>query len=321
MESIEERLDRIENRSKVNLFEVEKRLVALETGRSDTVAEEMRSKVNEIGDHMILLNSEITRIKEMLSSGPGLELPHNINERLENIEHELDEMREEDVETELVQIPEEINRRLDYVEQTLESVRALEEMLIRLEAKIEDLAMFKPPTEHYIKNMEAGIRTSFEERLKEVNDNLKEFESRITESETRLPEDIEKRLEYVEKEASDLADMKRLLDEEVASRLSLEKKVKSINIEPAAPSVSVENVRSDIDNLRALIDDTNKNMEMRSVKFLTKNLEEFARVLDKKLMGMEAPRLDARLRSIEQKLEKINSVVHNLLGSMPVIVE
>lgn len=387
METVEERLDRIENRYKLNFFDIERRLVELESVQGGTDSKHLEDKMHELEDLVLILQVDLTKIKDSLKGGFGFEMPDlsalehrldelekrpgqpetvtqspteiailnerlgmmekemeslkesqssepvsqpsvfgksmpdNINERLESIEKDIEGLKgsqsmlssytsqETPADTD-----NDVNERLNEMEQTVESLKMLEEALVRLESKMDDIAMFKPPTDFDITKTEARIRAEFEEKMKEIESKIKEPE---------MPADIERRLEYVENETKDLVDIKKAVEEETNSRINLEKKLQETSYAPKAPKVDidVEKLRNEIESQRNIIEDINKHIEIKSTKFLTRELEEFAKVLDKKLQGMEAPKVDARLRSIEQKLEKLAGMIRDINSTMPVIIE
>jgi chromosome segregation ATPase len=348
METIEDRLSRIENRNKVNFFEIEKRLSAIESAKPDIEVNDINERMHELEDLILLLQVEISKLKDRLSGGPGIELPDlseiehkldrlegkisqspsdalateisvpDINERLNSIEHEIELLKESPVEINLEKprhdinqnINQDISRRLDSIEQEFESMKSLEELLVRLEDRMSELAASRPETS--VVEMEERLSSRLENKIRDIENRPKE---------SSLPNDTERRLEYIENELKNLNDVKETIEREAANTASLEKRLMDVGNAPAVSSNSIENLRSAIENQKAIIEDINKNIEMKSVKFLTRQLEEFAKIMDKKIEGMEAPRLDSRLHVLEQKIEKLSTAIRSLISTMPVVVE
>ncbi len=349
METVEERLNRIENRNKVNFFEIERRIAKIESAKPDTEINDINVRMHELEDLILLLQVELSKIKDRLTTGSG-ELPDlsdierkinslekklyqapdilasdtNISEKIDNLEHEIKLLKESP--NNLIDLTEprsavsaakpeleKTNERIDKLEQDFESIKSFEELLMRLEDKMSELASSRPEAGNV--EMESRISSRLENKIKDIENML---------SESSQPNDIERRLEYVENEVKDIGNLRNMIDHENISRTSMEKKMTELNNAPAAPALSsnsIENIKSELENQRAIIEDINKNLELKSVKFLTRNLEEFAKTIDKKIEGMEAPMLDARLRILEQKITKLTAAIRNLVSSMPVIVE
>ena len=63
--SIEDRLEKIENRMKMNFFEIEKRLVNLESAPEETKPD-IEKKINQLFDVIMVIRLENEKIKEMI---------------------------------------------------------------------------------------------------------------------------------------------------------------------------------------------------------------------------------------------------------------
>jgi len=114
-----------------------------------------------------------------------------------------------------------------------------------------------------------------------------------------------------------------------------------INIEKSlsgirpSSSKEVEKLKEMVNNQKLILEDLHKNLETKSVAFLTKELEEFAKVLDKKIHALtddmaqrikiiEAPDmhpLERRVEFLEREVKEMLATMKSVSTRIPVVVE
>ncbi|MFH0949264.1 MAG: hypothetical protein V1802_02145 [Candidatus Aenigmatarchaeota archaeon] len=92
IKELDERLTRIENKQKSTMFEIEKRLVQLE---SMDIEKRIEKRLQELEDVLMLIQLENKKLKEFseLPVGQPSPVPQNINRRLDEIEERLSSIK------------------------------------------------------------------------------------------------------------------------------------------------------------------------------------------------------------------------------------
>ena len=340
----EDHIKELKREFEEDLDKIEKRISHV---KGQTIIKEVPEDIKE----------KLNEIEEKLSSKE--EIPSNVVNRLNELEQKLSSRAE--VSTE---IPNNIENRLSELEQKITFLRGAKEAVTIPEDIKNELQSLKTR----IKQMQvapagSGVDETLRQKLNDIDSMNQNLDNKISMLENKMknlpnitPElkkgmpadfsNIDRRLEYVEKEIKDTIPLKKVIEDEAAQRISVEKRLQEINdsISTIDKSLSeikpsnyheVEKLKTTVENQKITLEDLNKNLEMKSINFLTKQLEEFANLLDKKLTGLktdlnqrikviEAPDmhpLEKRVEFLEQKVSEMIFMMKNVSSRIPVVVE
>ncbi len=271
---IEERMDRIENRLKSNFFEIEKRLVHLESSAPAALGE----RVHELEDLLLLLQLENMRIKEGL---PKLA----------------------DTPDDKSSVEPEIENRLAAIEEKLAAVSTngpAVERLNRIEKQLEENAINKDDVKRTLKDLENSLQETLYRNIENIEKSVEkgvllktsDIERRFNDIQRRLEaEDVEKRIKAVENGLSLLSEAVNEQSHEKDSdsvqeitayvKNNIETRLGKLETAPKAPSMDK------LDELKRTILDT----------------------VDNKLSEAGSNAADERLDSIEKRIDELNNNV------------
>ncbi len=153
-----DRIMSIEEKLKVSLFQIEKRLVALESKLSS------EDRIQELEDLILLLQVEVSKLRAIPET-----VPDNLRDRLEFIEEAI---REKPV----MKLGNEENLRIADLEAYMERVSELENRLMSMEGLPESKQIPRVEEKTEIKGVMQSKITYLEKELADIDDRLKEIE-------------------------------------------------------------------------------------------------------------------------------------------------
>ncbi len=199
---------------------------------------------------------------------------------------------------------------------------------------------------------EAVSRISTEKRLSELETALGQIKNMETSDFKRVNEMLEHiqgiEVEEMKEIAKNIKEAKDALEDESVNRLSVEKRLGSMEAKVNKISEIAEHMENveglDIQKLSNRISDIESNMKINTVKLLTQQLNEFAKSVDRRLPNIvsreeyarqiadlnqrmrtvEAPDLSplgARVERLERKIEEVASMMRQMYDRVPIIVE
>ncbi len=266
---------------------------------------------------------EIEKIGHAVSSLKGLE-KKDINRLTEATEHlkrieardvkKLSELAEEMRDTEMHDVKKLRDAINDFKKVEHHDVKRLTEELTAMKEALDN---------------ETVNRVSMEKRFKSMEDELAKFENVEAEA-----------IETLNKmELRDVHRIKQDLDEESARRISMEKRMAELE-----EQIEEGETPKDTGALAGRIQDIEKNMKMVSMKMLTQQLNEFAKMMDKRIPNIvskeqykreiadlrqriktvETPDLaplGARVDRLEKKIEEAVGMMKGMYNRIPYVVE
>jgi chromosome segregation ATPase len=304
---IEERMDRLENRLKTNFFEIEKRLVNLESSAPAALSE----RVHELEDLLLLLQLENMRIKEGLPSLADTPDKSGAEPEIEN--------------------------RLAAVEEKISAVKAIDvERLNKIEKQLEENAINKDDVNRTLKDLENSLQETLYRNVENIEKSVEkgvllktsDIERRFNDLQRRLEaDDIEKRIKALEdaltllseashKEASEsVQELTAYVKNNIEARLGkLEAKPKSLDIDGKLDELkrtildAVDNKLSGnsadngrLDSIEKRIDELNNN-----VSIAVEESENISKTLERRLSSLEdRPEGSVETDSIEKEIGNI----------------
>jgi len=128
---LEKRLDRLEDKMKASFFEVEKRFEKLKIEEPPLVV--IEQKIQELEDLLLLLQLEVTKLKDVTGSGMEFGSPqggHDVYTRIRKIEEEIEALKHRKPERLSAEAPSatSVSRQLDEIEQRLEKIEKQREV-------------------------------------------------------------------------------------------------------------------------------------------------------------------------------------------------
>jgi len=334
LQDIDERLRRLEDRTKINFFEIEKRLSKLESGGEPDEILELKERIAELEDLQMLLELENTKLKEalgvenVLTNPPvtGGELEKRISEiekkisyleksgplpsidisEIENkIVHDLEKRMGRPVSNELEKKVNEELAEINELKNSIHSIidKKINSRLEQIEKRIDEIR----------RTNEESIRKDVEERLEEMRRDLDKIKvEEIAKHESSLNEKIDElskrinSLEFIAKEKTDIGNIEK--------RLS--------RFENSIRKEIISEIRKEVDRQRVGIDfeerllrlrkeirkELEKDVERMAIKFLADKLNKFAKAIDKRMpnyVTVDEYRKD--IHYLDEKLNKIKS--------------
>lgn len=290
---IGERLARLENRMKTSFFEIERRLVNLETSSSAALGE----RIQELEDLLLLLQIENMKIKEKTAGEVDVTNP-DLEQRLQMLESPRG-------------LPGDIEERLNYIENKISSIKGkgdelLEDRLNELESRISATGrVYKEVSEieRRLSDIESKrtIPINIEERLDalerrravpiNIEERLNDLEEKIL-LKGKVSEDIEERLDELNDRISKEVD-RRLLE--------INKKVDSLG-GTREEKIILKGIEDRLDEL-----ENNISLAVEESENISKTFERRLGLLERSKTG------EVGLVNIERKLSQLEREV-SLLG-------
>jgi len=302
---IEERMVRLENRMKTNFFEIEKRLVNLETSSPAALSE----RIQELEDLLLLLQLENMRTQEKISSDitqPVIQtdleerirklelskLPNDVGERLNHIEDKVSSLKTGEDEF--------LEGRLDEIENRLSATGKIYREISDIERRLgglEKTAPFKNvprDIESRLDGLSKSMSEEMDKRLLEINNKIDRIEVPSTREEKLILKSIEDRTDELEKNISLAVEESENISKTFESRLSL------LERESRTSGAGLENIEKKLNSLERQLSLLDK--DANKIDFFSKELSE----IDKRLNLLE-------LRERPEKGEVLNEV-EKILG-------
>ncbi len=314
-EEIKERLDRLENRTKMNFFEIEKRFSQLAVPSGNEEIEKLKDRIQELEDLQMYLELENIKIKEKISDTGPYSSP-DLDQRVKHMEEKMSGTQHVVVHDK--KIPENVSRQIDELRSELGrmgSSRELREAINLMEKRMDATENMM---EHLGELIKSSEQVSLSKGLDEIRRARKEIESVMKAKDdimsrfnqmssgieriSGLVSSMEAMEQKIQKDIAVLEDMKTDVEDhpyesmpEIMQRITLiEEKMKS----DMQQSQVLRSRINDIYNRFREHDDAGKNineelkgtleklehdMEARAHEFLSENLRRFAKTLDEKI--------------------------------------
>ena len=280
--NIEERLVRLEYKLKMNFFEIEKRLVKLETSSSAALDE----RIQELEDLFLLLQLENMRIKERVSSAgvsqPDVEeelkqlelskgLPSDVESRLNYIENKVSSLKEG---------RNEFENRVNEMESRLSATGKIYREISDIEARLGNLEKGVPFKEYAPKDIENRLNELNNSLLEEMDRRLLEINDKINRIEVPSGREFdlkstEGRIDELEKNISLTVEENENISKTFERRLNLLERQSRVR------ETGSENIEKKFNSLERQLLLLNK--DVKKIDFLSKELSE----IDKRLNLLE----------------------------------
>jgi exonuclease SbcC len=294
LRSLEDRLDRLESRSRNNFFEIEKKLNKLdELGKPQPQAE-LEERIQELEDLVMLLELENTKIKEKLSIEPLLEEPAatgDMDSRLRTLEEKISRLGDREP-MEKGKIDPKVIEKISKFEDRIAAIAEIGDKVVELEDRLNRVAKEKGiAKEDHALNVASDV-DSIKRELEELR---RSGFSR--DKEEKFLKDVTKKVEELE---YDVRDLNKKLDDEIGE---IEKALSDKKLDPREMKKMLEGLGKEMDDIKLLRDELEelKNRPPRiDEKFVDKKIEaELSRV--KSEAAREA------LRKVGKEIEEVNA--------------
>jgi hypothetical protein len=298
--NIEERLDRLENKMKVGFFEVEKKLVKLETSSSASMDE----RVQELEDLLLLLQLDNMRLKEKVSStdttqpdigervssmGLSEEVPSNIESRLNQIENKISSLKTGGNEFSEERL-DETEKRLSSVEKIYKEVSNIRDRLNMLDEMVSMRGNVSGMEK--LEGFKKRVLEEMDARLLEINGKINRIE--VPSGRELVMKGMEDRMDELEKNVSLAVEESENISKTFEKRLSLLERGSKIR------EIGLESIDKKLNSIERQLPLLSKDAD--KIDFFSKEISE----IDKRLNLLE----------LRQKPErgKVLSEVEKILG-------
>ncbi len=294
-ETLEEKLSRLENKLKANLFDVEKRLVALESrgeeeGVQAGIPQDINERFLEMEDLILLIQTENTKVRELLGKEPltgtatGAELPADLEEKISALEAKLSAKPE---------LPENIDMRL---KNTAAKIAAVEAGWKALEKSIgEEVAGLREsiPAKFSSREME-----SYFGRLKDAKRDIDEEFARL--------QSAKEDMESLRKESSELLGKAAQAEINAEKAETYLEKMKTLEEKMEADIDRIGSMRDSIDS-RLKFSVERVDLAKKDVDMKIQNLEDKFRLRLEKLDSIRES-LENKLRMLDEKAKEFGKI-------------
>src|SRR3989338_8836249 len=325
LKEVDDRLTRLENKIKINFFEIEKKLLQSEQPQTESPISDLKERIEQLEDLQMYL--ELENI-----SGYGShvvlqdqKLPSIVMQKIDEFERKLAssnvtpsaELRE------LLNIQE---RRVNTMESVIQNIRHTIDVNSRLNvsSKLDDVSKLHEQIDELLDK-----RKQMDEYMRKLNENIDRTSSLLSSVEI-----INKNFPQHEDQYISGTDKLKIIESEMRKEIEESKMLHSrLNNLYEKMKYNILDTR----DFEARSDKIEKDMEMKAQKFLTENLERFAETLDKKLPQLmsESALIDklvslqsVDLKPLQQQIDNLKlkvDYVYNYLrtthGRAPVVVE
>ncbi|MBI5347188.1 MAG: hypothetical protein HZB66_01115 [Candidatus Aenigmarchaeota archaeon] len=343
IQEISERLDRLENRIKINFFEIEKKFAKIspEGGSEEMVA--LKERIQEIEDLQMYLELENIKLKEKMSDA-GPSYSSDVEDRLKRIEEKSgghvvvhDKKVPENVISQIEQLKEDMGRigsskemreavnllgnRMDAVENMVDQLGDLikSSEQVSLAKGLDEIRRFKTELGSVMKAKENVIEhlnqmSAQIDRTNNLVTAMEELEKKA-QKDMAILEDMKKSV-YAELEThphektADLAQKVSILEEKIKSEMQQMQVVRSRINEISSKTQS--DYKTNVDER---IKQLEKDMELKAQTFLSENLKRFAKTLDEKVpqllsetyLTQKIVEAQSNLAPIERQMDDLRS--------------
>ncbi len=311
MQEITERLDRLENKMKVNFFEIEKRFAKISPDSGNDDIDQLKDRLQELEDLQMYLELENMKLKEKIGdsspfysadieerikklesqSGSHVvvhdkKVPESVMSQIEDIKEQLSRMGSSKELREAVNL---IDKRMDAVESAVDQLgdliksseqvsmtKSLEEVR-RIRDEISSVVKTKEDVMGHLSQMSSEI-----DRVSVLINTMEELENKV-QKDVAVMEDMKKSVysgmdSHPHEAIEELSSRVTLLEEKLKSEIQQTQVIRSrindlLNKIQLSTKIDIE------DRLKRL----ERDMEMKAQEFLTENLKKFAKALDEKV--------------------------------------
>lgn len=336
LRDIKERLDRLENKSKENFFEIEKKFAKLEPIAN------LEERIQELEDLLILQEVEIAKIREKL--GMEIEMPElelekpkretkreireieefkELKSEIENLKDKFEEMRKTKIGSDVIERLNDLEFAIKDIEKRFEKldIRDIErttKMVDELRDELSKIRMEKlekKKAEGRYEGRPSNRLISLESRLNDLEFIVRDIEKKIEKPDLRYVEMINE----IDEIKNELHEMRNKIETEKVEKLerpiaydkiiSLETKLRGFN----AKLIDIEErlyqmVKEELESIDKMIDTTKKNFDLKVIS-LEEKIEKMISRETKKDLISEIENYRSEFENLKRRLEnEINRI-------------